>query len=296
MHAVALDADVLCMEPHPFPAVLRAFDRHLDVIGRADSTRRQYRYELTRWWIDYLYPAELEVAEVRACHVEEYLGGLPRHGSRRVDAIRALRALCSWAQIEGELDRNPIAHIPVPRPRQPPAPDLPDADLRRLLRAAFRREPRRGWAILLCYVTGARVGSLVSATCSDVHLGESPRIDLLCTKGDRPYSVPLDRAGVIAAAHLLGGDRLIGVGAERFRQWVHAAEQEAGLPRVWPHLLRHAASTRVARKADPETWRRFMNHADLSQWPRYVAGTDERLRAAVPFSGSRITTPGPNGP
>jgi site-specific recombinase XerD len=75
---------------------------------------------------------------------------------------------------------------------------------------------------------------------------------------------------------------LIGVGAERFRQWVHAAEQEAGLGRVWPHLLRHAASTRVARSSDPETWRRFMNHADLSQWARYVAGTDERVRAAVP--------------
>jgi len=75
---------------------------------------------------------------------------------------------------------------------------------------------------------------------------------------------------------------LLGVGAERFRQWVHAAEQEAGLGRVWPHLLRHAASTRVARRADPETWRRFMNHADLSQWARYVAGTDERVRRAVP--------------
>ena len=101
-------------------------------------------------------------------------------------------------------------------------------------------------------------------------------------------SVPLERAGVIAAEHLLQSrvlhatDRLIGVGAERFRQWVHAAEQEAGLGRVWPHLLRHAASTRVARSSDPETWRRFMNHADLSQWARYVAGTDERVRAAVP--------------
>ena len=126
--------------------------------------------------------------------------------------------------------------------------------------------------------------------------------------------MPLERAGVIAAAKLMRAEQsrnrtgtaypegptggapsarcaqplrpaestLIGVGAERFRQWVHAAEQEAGLGRVWPHLLRHAASTRVARSSDPETWRRFMNHADLSQWARYVAGTDERVRAAVP--------------
>lgn len=178
----------------------------------------------------------------------------------------------------------------------------------RLLRAAFRREHRRGWAILLCYVTGARVGSLVGARPCDIHLGPDARLDLLEAKGGKPYSVPLERAGVIAARHLIdyAGHRglsrsdtsgvglplraegfaprpvLIGVGAERFRQWVHAAEQEAGLGRVWPHLLRHAASTRVARRADPETWRRFMNHADLSQWSRYVAGTDERVRAAIP--------------
>jgi len=281
------------MEPRPFPAVLRRFDQHLDVLGRADTTRRQYRYELTRWWVDYLFAAELEVADVRAAHIEDYLAGLPRHGSKRSDALRALRAFCAWAVVEGELDRDPVAHIPVPRPKIAPAPDLSDDDLRRLLRAAFRRERRRGWAILLCYVTGARVGSLVAARPADVHLGPDARLDLLEAKGGKPYSVPLERAGVIAAGHLNrlcranpnvgnGSYRLIGVGAERFRQWVHAAEQEAGLGRVWPHLLRHAASTRVARSSDPETWRRFMNHADLSQWARYVAGTDERVRAALP--------------
>ena len=286
MRAVAPFADVVDVEPRPFPAVLRRFDRHLDVLGRAASTRRQYRYELTCWWVDYLCDAGLELADIRPAHVEEYLGGLPRQGSKRTDAIRALRAFFAWAHVEGEVDRNPIAHIPVPRPKVGPAPDITDDELRRLLRAAFHRERRRGWAILLCYVTGARVGSLVAVRPCDVHLGPDARLDLLEAKGGKPYSVPLERAGAIAARNLglsqVSGDRLIGVGAERFRQWVHAAEQEAGLGRVWPHLLRHAASTRVARSADPETWRRFMNHADLSQWSRYVAGTDERVRAALP--------------
>ena len=283
------------MEDRSFPAVLHRFDRHLDVLGRSDSTRRQYRYELLCWWVDYLHRAELEVADVHSVDIEEYVGGLPRNGSKRGDALRALRAFCAWAHAEGEIDRNPVAHIPVPRPKVPPAPDLSGDELRRLLRAAFRRERRRGWAILLCYVTGARVGSLVAVRPADVHLGPDARLDLLEAKGGKPYSVPLERAGVIAARHLSDlarrqrsgairaeDCRIIGVGAERFRQWVHAAEQEAGLGRIWPHLLRHAASTRVARSSDPETWRRFMNHADLSQWARYVAGTDERVRRAVP--------------
>jgi integrase/recombinase XerD len=317
MRLVTRTADDVGMEDRAFPAVLRRFDRHLDILGRADTTRRKYRYELVRWWTDYLFPGELEVADIRPGHIEEYVGALPRNGSKRGDAIRALRAFFAWAVVEGEVDRDPAAHVPIPRPKVPPAPDLSDDDLRRLLRAAFRREPRRGWAILLCYVTGARVGSLVAARPCDVHLGPDARLDLLEAKGGKPYSVPLERAGVIAASHLVGSaehfhrgasvqraahpsraaegaseswqpgsrpddTRLLGVGAERFRQWVHAAEQEAGLGRVWPHLLRHAASTRVARSSDPETWRRFMNHADLSQWARYVAGTDERVRAAVP--------------
>jgi integrase len=284
--AIALLPSVL----QTFPGHLHRFQRHLDVLGRSLSTQRKYRYELLCWWTDYLFPRELELADVRARDVEEYLADLPANGSKRGDAIRALRAFCSWAHVEGEIDRDPIAHVPVPRRRVAPAPDLPADDLRRLLRAAFRREPRRGWAILLCYVTGARVGSLVKVRPGDVHLGPDARIDLLEAKGGKPYSVPLERAGVIAAGHLrdIRGNgipadvTLVGVGAERFRQWVHAAEQEAGLGRVWPHLLRHAASTRVARSADPETWRRFMNHADLSQWSRYVAGTDDRVRAALP--------------
>jgi integrase/recombinase XerD len=307
MRLVARTTDASLMEDRTFPAVLRRFDRHLDVVGRSDATRRHYRYELLRWWTDYLFPGELEVADIRPGHVEEYVAELPRQGSKRGDAIRALRAFFTWAVVEGEVDRDPAVHIPIPRPKVPPAPDLSDKDLRKLLSAAFRRERRRGWAILLMYVTGARVGSLVAARPCDVHLGADARLDLLEAKGGKPYSVPLERAGVIAAGHLatmasvrdrersaysgrgsprspgdVGGATIIGVGAERFRQWVHAAEQEAGLGRVWPHLLRHAASTRVARSSDPETWRRFMNHADLSQWARYVAGTDERVRAAVP--------------
>jgi integrase len=267
-----------------FPDSVHRFDRHLDVLSRSATTRRKYRYELLCLWTDYLFPHELELADVRPADVEKYLASLPRNGSKRGDAIRALRAFFAWAVVEGEVDRDPAAHIPVPRPRAGPAPDLSEDELRRLLRAAFRREPRRGWAILLCYVTGARVGSLMQVKPADVHLGPDARLDLLEAKGGKPYSVPLERAGVIAAEHLLASanGRLIGVGAERFRQWVHAAEQEAGLGRVWPHLLRHAASTRVARSSDPETWRRFMNHADLSQWARYVAGTDERVRRAVP--------------
>jgi len=159
------------MEASPFPAVLRRFDTHLDVLGRAEKTCRKYRYELVRWWTDYLFATGLAWDDVGPGHVEEYLGELPAKGSKRGDALRALRAFYSWARDDGQVELDPTAHIPIPRPKYGPAPDLSDADLRRLLRAAFRHEPRRGWAIMLMYVTGARVGSLVAVGADDVHLG-----------------------------------------------------------------------------------------------------------------------------
>jgi hypothetical protein len=121
------------MEDRTFPAVLHRFDRHLDVLGRSDATRRHYRYELLRWWTDYLFPGELEVADIRPGHVEEYVGSLPRQGSKRGDAIRALRAFFAWAVVEGEVAgpgrsrphppaEGPPSAGPVGRRSAPPAP------------------------------------------------------------------------------------------------------------------------------------------------------------------------------
>ena len=81
MRVVALAADDLDMD-RAFPAVLRRFDRHLDVLGRSDGTRRKYRYELLCWWTDYLFPAGFELEDVSARHVEEYLAEIGRASCR----------------------------------------------------------------------------------------------------------------------------------------------------------------------------------------------------------------------
>jgi site-specific recombinase XerD len=77
------------------------------------------------------------------------------------------------------------------------------------------------------------------------------------------------------------------VSNRRLRQWMNQSVQRAGL-KAWPHLLRHAASIGIARQTDPKTWMNFMNHADLSQYGRYVATTNERLRDDMRRSLSRL--------
>lgn len=133
--------------------------------------------------------------------------------------------------------------------------------------------------------TGARIGSFVDLLPEDVFLdGPMPRVYFRTTKGNRPYEVPLSRRGRIAARHLLElspGPTVVGVSAERVRQWMHEAELEAGVGRVFPHLLRHEFSNRTARAGDPEAWRKAMNHRNLSQWGRYNEGEVERVASAM---------------
>lgn len=102
------------------------------------------------------------------------------------------------------------------------------------------------------------------------------------TKGDRPFDQTMNEKSRRAARGLLafGWDPLVGVGPARFRQWVHEAERDAGLDRVWPHLLGHAFSNTVAKEGDVEGWRRSMTHATLSEWPRCNVADEDRVRGS----------------
>lgn len=269
-----------------FPEQLRRFDSWMVVKGWSDATRHHYRYQLTLLWSDYLVLRGVGLGTVTEDELAAYITSLPAHGTKRGDAMRAIKAFYGKFAIDRIRGDDPARDMRIPRPKLTPAPELDLALQRRLLAAAFHHEARRGWAIMLALETGARVSTLVAIRREDFHLehaGEES-VWFRVAKGDRPYGVPLERAGLAAAHGLLmtGYDPVLGVGAARFRQWVHEAEQIAGLERVWPHLLRHTFAKRLAEGGDVEAWRQGMNHADLSQWPRYVGRRgDQRVREAL---------------
>lgn len=279
--ASAIEPTPAGIEGMEFAPSLRRFDSYMQVAGRSEKTRHAYRRELVNFWIDWLLGRELELDSATEDDVVAYVASLPVNGSKRGDALRALRAFYGWSQGRMRTD-NPTTAMRIPRPGRGATPNLSTDQLRVLLRTLFHREPRRGWAAMLCFATGARVGSLVALTAEDIDL-DAGVIHFRVVKNDRPYSKPMNRMAYIAVHQLMHEvhhdprPTLVGVGQERFRQWLHQAEAEAGLPRIWPHLLRHSYSNRAAR-GDPESWRRGMNHADLSQWARYHAGDDDRLR------------------
>lgn len=283
------------MPAHSAEALAR-FDAYLDAKSISPRTRRMYRYELICLWTDFLFDRGHGFAEMTEAEVDAYLSGLPRNGSKRGDAIRSLKSFYGWATGRLRPD-NPTLHLKVPRPSLEPAPALSEAELRSLLRAAFRREPRRGWAILLCYATASRVGALVNVRASDIDL-DAGLVRFRVTKGSRPYDVPLSRMSRVAAEHLIAADgqgTLLGVGSERFRQWLEMASREAGIRKVNPHLLRHTFLTRLAHagNTDPDVVRRVANWADLSQYPRYVRPNERKMRRAMDEASSLRYEDGP---
>lgn len=272
-----------------FPSTLARYGEFL-ALTVASRTARSYRRSL----VNFLADTGIDPFEASTDDIVSYLASLAANGSGRTETLKALKHAHGWA-LGRVTEHDPTAPLKLRRPKLRPVAKLTSDHERELLRALFRREPRRGWTAMLILATGGRIGSIVRVTVSDVDL-ERAELTFRHTKNDRPYTVPLGLRGTLAARNLVAiaaaqGDardtskghsaRLIGVCEERVRQWFREAASETGIGRVWPHLLRHSFATDVSRRTDPETWRRLMNHADLSQWPRYVGGDQGRMREAV---------------
>lgn len=221
--------------------------------------------------------------------VDAVLASYSDRGPAMGQMKRAMRCFYRWAE-DRELLVNPARHVKIHNRRPTGNPDLTDAEIARVLIAATTiGDDRAPWALMLAFATGARLASLVGVRACDVR-GEL--IHFRIAKGRRPYSVPLGPMGRQAIAELLAlstytparsngrRDTLLGVGEGRFWQWVHLSSEASGI-HVWPHLFRHAAATRWARTTDPKTWMALGNWSDLSQYDRYVARDEARLRAAA---------------
>ncbi len=261
---------------------LGAYTSWLEVTDHRPKTIRQYRYWLLRFAADTL----IDPWDAAEDDLVAYLAALPATGSARHAVLQAMKSYWRWAGPRAERS-DPTARLAVRRPRSAKAPQIETTDLRAIVRAAFHREPRRGWTILLAFSTGIRVGSLVAIRPEDVDLGRG-LLWIRQAKAGRTYEVPLEHLGRCAASWLVADaracdrDTLVGVGEEQVRNWMRQARLSAGVgDRVWPHLLRHSFATQLARVTDPETWRVAMNHVDLSNYPRYVHTEPDRIRAAV---------------
>jgi integrase len=264
-------------------------DRWQDALiaqGVAETTRLQYdRFLLRLLRQTRTDPVSLDVDRFNA-----HLATTKAKGSTRNATIQAARSFFRFAIRRGLIERDPTAEAKIKSPRHPKSDYLTRDEVSRLVMAAStHRPPQRPWAMILLLETGARIGSLAGVTPEDVAHG---RIHFRHTKNDRPYSVKLTPAAQEAVAELRalmrpGQETLVGCAKTTLWAWFNQAAREAGLPpgRRHPHLARHTAATALYKRTkDPLLVQEFLNHADLSQIPRYAAVVPSQADQALAVS------------
>lgn len=228
--------------------------------------------------------------------VVSVLGRYANQGPSKGGMIRAMKSFYEWACDADvrEVIVDPVRRIPVPREKYGAAPSLSPEELRAVLHAAERIDPRARPTLALAYYTGGRVASLCGMLPED---GRRDRdgawsVHLRVAKGGRPYDVPLEVPEAIEAAKALldlrdwkpkmaSGRRptLIGVGPTTVSTWAKRAGDLAGV-RCWTHLFRHQFATNL-EDVDDRTWAEMMSHRDASLRRRYAPARAPRMRGAA---------------
>jgi integrase/recombinase XerC len=216
----------------------------------------------------------------------------PATVGRRLAALRSLyRFLCA----RDPSLRSPLERLRAPAPERGSPRALEGAALRRFLRVAHScgNPLWRAMAVLLAY-TGLRAQELCSLEVGDVRLSARKGELLVRGKGGRERTVPLP-----AEARRVLGDYLRWRGEQPFRQllvgrrgpltpvgaWriVRELGRRAGIPGLYPHMLRHTYANRLLREAgaDLVMVAELLGHRSLATTARYTRPRREEMEEAV---------------
>ena len=245
---------VRAMDETALSPLVRSFRRHLRAENRAETTIGTYLAGITQAET-FLRGRDKELASATRADLEDFLGDLL---SRRAAATawtyyKALRVLYGWLE-EEEAIASPMARIKPPIVPDQPVPVVPEDALQRLLKVCEGRDfkARRDTALVLLLVDiGPRRGELAGVQLDDVDL--DLEVITVLGKGRRPRSLPFGHNAAVAldrylrarvqhrCAHLpwlwlsLKG-RLTDSG---IAQVVRRRGEQAGIPGLYPHQLRH---------------------------------------------------------
>lgn len=252
-------------------------------------------------------PEALEIADITAERVEEFLGWLesertnsPSTRNIRLAAIHSLfRYLCSQRP-EHIFHSQQILSIPVKKTAQTEVTYLDTAQTEKLLAApdATTAKGKRDLALLcLLYDSGCRVQELADVRMSDIRFTVPPQVTLT-GKGRKTRTVPLmkETAAILrnyidcysldtprwADMPLFFNHREEKLTRQGITYILQKYAEDAGIGKITPHILRHSKAVHLTEAdINPVYIRDFLGHTDLKVTQIYSKASVKMKRDAI---------------
>ncbi len=246
---------------------INSFQRHLKAENKSSATVRTY-VDAAKLFEEFLRDSGRTqfLAEVKAEHAELFIGNqLELHApATAANRYRSLQSFIKWAVAEGEIDQadDPFRNLKSPNVPEKHVRIVPEDELKKLLKACAGTGflERRDIAILRIFITsGARRSEVANLRISledplhndlDLDMG----VARIMGKGARERMIPLDPKTVMAldryirvrSKHNMARLPWLWLGkkgrltVDGIRQMVERRCEQAGIPKIHVHQLRHS--------------------------------------------------------